>query len=285
MHKATALRASLNRGELLLAMGAHNGMSAKLAERHRFDAIWASSFEISAAYGVPDASILTMTEFLAAAQSMNESVAIPVIADCDSGFGDASIVERMVAKYEAAGIAAVCIEDKKFPKLNSFVGTAQQLESVTEFVTKISAGVAARQNPDMVFIARTEALIAGRPMEEALARAHAYADAGADMILIHSKKRSADEVMEFGRRWGGRVPLVVVPTTYYEPVAEDFHKVGVQIVIYANQAMRSAVRAMNETMARIRMARTTKPVEHEIASMEEIFELQGMALLKRAVGS
>jgi phosphoenolpyruvate phosphomutase len=285
VQKATALRTALAGGNVLLAMGAHNGISARLAERHGFDAIWASSFEISAAYGVPDASILTMTEFLAAAQNMNESVSLPIIADCDSGFGDASIVEYMTRKYAAAGIAAVCIEDKRFPKMNSFVGGHQHLESVSDFSDKIAASVGARNGSDLVVIARTEALIVGRPMDEALSRAHAYADAGADLILIHSKKCTADEVLEFAKRWGRRTPLVVVPTTYPELTADEFQRAGVQIVIYANHAMRSAVRAMDETMARIHLARTTKPVEQQIASMEEIFELQGVAQIKRAVAS
>jgi phosphoenolpyruvate phosphomutase len=282
MRKSTALRASIKAGNLLLAMGAHNGISAKLAERNGFDAIWASSFEISAAYGVPDASILTMTEFLAAAQNINEMVSLPVIADCDSGFGDASIVEYMVRKYDAAGIAAVCIEDKRFPKMNSFVDSSQHLDEVSVFSDKVRAGIEARRDSDMLFIARTEALIVGRGIDEALARAHAYTDAGADIILIHSKKSTADEVLEFGRRWGRRTPVVVVPTTYPELTADDFKDVGVQIVIYANQAMRSAVRAMDETMAEIRSARKTTIVEPRIATLKEIFELQGLTKIKRA---
>src|SRR3989338_9204423 len=125
MNKTAQLRELFKRDAIIKAIGAHNALSAKLAEAAAFDCIWASGFEISTSYCVPDANILTMTDFLNAAISMNEAVSIPVIADCDTGFGNSNNVIHMVKKYESAGIAAVCIEDKHFPKLNSLVGGRQ----------------------------------------------------------------------------------------------------------------------------------------------------------------
>lgn len=270
------LRESIAKGRALLVAGAHNGVSAKLVARNGFDAIWASSFEISTSYCVPDASILSMSEFLEASRTMAEVVDIPIIADCDSGYGDAANVFHMTRKFEAAGVAAVCIEDKEFPKTNSFIAGRQNLASVESFTEKLQAAVRGRVSSDLMVIARIEALVSNHGLDEALRRAHAYADAQADVILIHSKSRTPDEVLEFARRWQNRTPLAIIPTTYYGITPEQIQEAGVQIVIYANHAMRSAVRAMDRTLASIIGTRSSQPVEDEIASMKELFDLQGM---------
>ena len=271
----SVLRESIARGKPLLVAGAHNGVSAKLVERNSFDAVWASSFEISTSYCVPDASILSMSEFLEASRTMADVVNIPIIADCDSGYGDAANVYHMTRKFEAAGVAAVCIEDKEFPKTNSFIEGRQNLASVESFVEKLQAAVRGRTSDLMIF-ARIEALVSNHGMEEALRRAHAYADAQADVILIHSKSRTPDEVLEFARKWANRTPLAIIPTTYYGITPEQIQDAGVQVVIYANHAMRSAVHAMDHTLALIASTRSSQPVESEIASMKDLFDLQGM---------
>lgn len=137
MNKTKHLRELFNSNKLIRVIGAHSALSAKIGEGAGFDCVWASGLEISTSYGVPDANILTMTDFLNAAISMNESVSIPVIADCDTGFGNSNNVIHMVKKYESAGIAAVCIEDKHFPKVNSFIPGRQELAPISEFVGKI----------------------------------------------------------------------------------------------------------------------------------------------------
>jgi phosphoenolpyruvate phosphomutase len=269
------LREAMARGKALLVAGAHNGVSAKLVEKNGFDGVWASSFEISTSYCVPDASILSMSEFLEASRTMADVTNIPIIADCDSGYGDAANVYHMTRKFEAAGVAAVCIEDKEFPKTNSFIEGRQNLASIDSFTEKLQSAVRGRAGDLMIF-ARIEALVSGHGMEEALKRAHAYADAKADVILIHSKSRTPDEVLEFARRWAGRTPLAIIPTTYYGITPEQIQEAGVQFVIYANHAMRSAVRAMDHTLAQIAAAHSSQPVEGEIATMKDLFELQGM---------
>ncbi|WP_206795403.1 isocitrate lyase/phosphoenolpyruvate mutase family protein [Amycolatopsis sp. MtRt-6] len=275
-NKARKLRDELKAGRTVVAAGAHDGLSARLVEAAGFDAVWASSFEISTSHAVPDASIVTMSEYLEAARAMNYSVRIPIIADCDNGFGNSTNVSYMVRRYELEGIAAVCIEDKRFPKLNSFIGEGQALESVEEFCEKIKAGKGSQQTEEFLLIARTEALISGRGVDEALRRAEAYADAGADAVLVHSKARTADEVLAMLGKWDGRAPIVVVPTTYYESTVEELAAAGVQMVIYANHAIRAAVRAMSTTLAEVRERGTTASVESRIAPLGELFELQGM---------
>jgi phosphoenolpyruvate phosphomutase len=278
---AANLRELCAQKPVLLVAGAHNALSAKLVERNGFDAIWASSFEISTTFGVPDASILTMSEFLEASRSMAEAVKIPIIADCDSGYGDAANVYHMTRKYEAAGVAAVCIEDKEFPKTNSFIAGRQNLLAVELFAEKIQAAVRGRVSADLMVFARIEALVANHGLDEALRRAHAYADAQADVILIHSKAKTPDEVLEFARRWQNRTPLAIIPTTYPDITQEQIRDAGVKVVIYANHAIRAAVRAMDQTLARIAAMQSTSAVEGEIAAMNELFELQGMGKLTK----
>src|SRR3989338_5782969 len=179
-HKAKALRELFRSKPLLRIVGAHDGLGVKLIEKNGFDGIWASGLEISTSYGVPDANILTMTEYLHAASVMNEASSLPVICDCDTGYGNASNVIHMIKKYEAAGLAAVVIEDKTFPKVNSFVPGRQNLAPMEEFMGKIEAAKNTQANPEFMVFARVEALIAGWGMEEAVRRAVAYAKAGAD---------------------------------------------------------------------------------------------------------
>ena len=189
MSKAKELRELLKSKSILKVGGAFDAMSAKLVEIYNFDAVWAGSFAISATHALPDASIMTMTEFLAVTANMVESCKIPIIADCDTGFGGPSNVSHMVKKYESAGIAAISIEDKKFPKQNSLLENGkQELLSEKDFVAKLIASNDAKQDQNFMIIARVEALIAGLGMNEAIKRAEAYEKAGADAILIHSKK-------------------------------------------------------------------------------------------------
>jgi phosphoenolpyruvate phosphomutase len=262
-------------------IGSHNALTAKLGEQAGFDGLWASGFEISTIHGVPDANILTMTEFLQAAEEMSRVVQIPVIADCDTGFGNSNNVAHMVRKYEAAGIAAVSIEDKKFPKVNSFIPGRQELAPIGEFVGKIMAAKSAQKDPDFMIIARVEALISGWGLEEALRRANTYAEAGADAILMHSKAKTADELAAFFKAWDRSIPVVVVPTTYYASTGRELAAMGAKVVIYANQGLRAATTAIQSTFRDILEADGTATVEGTIAPMAELFELQGMTEMKR----
>jgi phosphoenolpyruvate phosphomutase len=277
---ATVLRELLRQPRPLLVTGAHNALSAKLVERAGFDGVWASGFEISAAFGIPDANLLTMTENLEVAKAMVEAVKIPVIADCDNGYGNAVNVVRTVQEYEKAGIAAICIEDNIFPKRCSFyAGVKRELASVEEHAGKIRAAKDAQTTRDFVVIARTEALIAGWGMEEALKRARAYAEAGADAILIHSKAKTPEELWEFSRHWSSDVPLVSVPTIYKGVTAEELYDHGYRVVIFANHGIRSAIRAMRETFEVLRREKRPAAVDDRIVPLEDVYDLVGVKTL------
>lgn len=277
MSKAKQLRDALVDKQPLLVIGAHNGLTAKLGEDAGFDAIWASGFEISASHAMPDANILTMAENLSVARNMNDSVTIPVIADCDNGYGNAINVMRMVEEYEKAGIAAVCIEDNVFPKRCSFYDSVKrELESVEEFAGKIRAAKQTQKNPDFVVIARTEALIAGWGMEEALKRGRAFADAGADLVLIHSKAKIPDEIIEFAKQWDRQTPLVAVPTTYNTISAPELGEAGYKAVIFANHGLRAAIKNTQHTLAKLRESQRLSTIDEDIVPMKEVYRLMGV---------
>jgi len=275
LSKAATVRGWLERAERpVVVVGAHDGLGAVLAAQAGYDAVWASSFEISAAHALPDASLLGMSDYLRAARVMNAASPLPVIADCDTGFGNSLNVAHTVHEYEAAGIAAICLEDKVFPKLNSFAGGRQELAPTAEFQHKIATAKAAQYAPDLVVIARTEALVVGQSVQQALSRANAYADAGADAVLIHSKASTPVEVEAFLAGWQRRLPVVVVPTTYYGWTLEDAARAGVAVVIYANQGLRATVTALRNAFAIMLKEGGSSSLEDSIASVQEIFALQ-----------
>jgi phosphoenolpyruvate phosphomutase len=275
-------RPALLRGErIVLVAGAHDALSAKLAEEAGFDAIWASGFGISAVQAVPDANILTLTETLEAVRRMVDAVGIPVIADCDNGYGNAINVMRTAGEFERAGAAGICIEDNEFPKRCSFyAGVRRDLVAAEEHARKIEAATAARRDSAFLVIARTEALIVGLGLDEALRRARAYADAGADAVLVHSKSSNFKELSEFARAWDRPVPLVAVPTTYAGVSAVELEAAGFWMAIFANQALRSAIVAMRETLRELRRTGRAAAVEDRIAPLEDVYALVGVPELK-----
>jgi len=281
MTNSKNLRRLLESKSILKVGGAFDAMSAKLVEIHGFDAVWAGSFAISAIHAVPDASILTMTEFFDAASKMAQTCEIPVIADCDTGYGGPSNVSHMVKKYENAGIASICIEDKTFPKQNSLLENGQnELISEKEFVAKIIAANEARQDKNFMIIARVEALISGAGMDEALKRATAYEKAGADAILIHSKKKTPDEIFEFADLWKSSTPIVVVPTTYDSVKNDELISHKIRIVIHANQTLRAAHASISKVLKQMINADSLNEIKEEISSMNDIFKLQEMYDIK-----
>lgn len=277
MTKNQTLRAALNEGRLFTAMAAHNPLAARLAEEAGFGGIWGSGFELSASYAVPDANILSMGTHLEMMRAIAATVSIPLIADIDTGFGNAVNVHYVVPQYEAAGASAIVMEDKTFPKDTSLRADGrQELVRIEEFQGKVAAAVAARHDPDFVVIARVEALIAGLGQEEAIRRGLAYEAAGADAILIHSKQKTPDEILAFIDAWTGNVPLVLVPTAYPQLTEADIaalRKVGV--VIYGNHAIRAAVGAMRQVFAEIRRTGGIREVDGTLPSVKEIIALQG----------
>ena len=282
MSKSEILRKDLESKSILKVGGAFDALSAKLVEINDFDAIWAGSFAISATHALPDASILTMTEFLNVATNMEASCNIPIIADCDTGFGGPSNVNHMIKKYEKSGIAAVCIEDKTFPKQNSFLeNSKQELLPEKEFVAKIIAAKEAKENPNFMLIARTEALISGMGMKEAIKRANAYEKAGADAILIHSKQDSPEEVFEFSESWGGTLPLVVVPTSFPTVKIDELISHKIKMIIYANQTLRATHAIISKVLGQLKNSTSINDISVDMTSMQEIFQLQETYNIKK----
>ncbi|MFE2867960.1 isocitrate lyase/phosphoenolpyruvate mutase family protein [Embleya sp. NPDC059259] len=271
---AAPFRAVLAEHDLVRVAGAHDALGAVLAQEAGFQAVWSSSLEVSAARCLPDASLLGMSEYLEAAANMQKALSIPVIADCDTGYGNNLNAAHMVHEYEAAGITAVCIEDKLFPKINSFAAVDHTLLDINTFARKIEVAKSAQQTPDFFLIARTEALISGLGVDEALKRCSAYADAGADAVLVHSKIRTSEQITRFLDGWDGAVPVVVVPTTYPDWDARAAAAAGVSVVIYANQGLRATVSSLRDTYGAIFREGSSVEVEDRIASVQEVFRLQ-----------
>ena len=278
MSKAKQLRERMAERGLVHVMAAHSPLSAILAEEAGFDGLWASGFELSALYGLPDMSLVSMTQHLDMLRAIAGRSSLPIVADIDTGYGNAINVIHAIAEYERAGAAAVVIEDKTFPKVTSLAaGGRQELLGIAEFQGKIEAAVSTRADPAFLVIARTEALIAGLGEVEALKRAKAYVEAGADMILIHSKKKDPSEIESFARAWDGRVPLTIVPNAYPDLDANRIRLLGnVRMVIYGNYGIRAATTAMQDVFRRIIADGGVQNVHKDIVPVEEIFRLQGM---------
>ncbi|MBT8069952.1 MAG: phosphoenolpyruvate mutase [Gammaproteobacteria bacterium] len=266
----------LNSAQTEFILEAHNGLSARIVEEAGFKGIWGSGLALSAQHAVRDNNELSWTQVVEQLAFMTDVTQIPILLDGDTGYGDFNNMRRLVRKLGQIGIAGVCIEDKLFPKTNSFIqGEAQPLEDIPTFCGKIQAGKDSQTDDDFCIVARVEAFIAGWGLDEALKRAEAYHSAGADAILIHSKRSQPDEILEFAREWDNRSPLVIVPTKYYATPTEIFEQAGVSLVIWANHMIRTCITAMQATAANIHDTRSLVESEGRIATVSEIFRLQG----------
>lgn len=278
--KRRRLKEGLSGGRAVVAVGAHDALTAKLIGDHPFDAVWVSGLGVATmAHALPDLNLTTMSEALAAAQRIDGATELPVIADCDNGFGNAVNVIRCVEEYEAAGIAAICIEDNLFPKRNSLLGaeTKRELIPVGEQARRLRAAKRAQVTDDFVLIARVESLIAGHGVEDACERADAYVDAGVDAILIHSRDKTLAEIDGFLAAWRGfgKTPLVAVPTLFPTFSSAQLYERGFNLVILANQPMRAAVGAIEATLAKLAVAGRASDVEDDIVPVNHIFDLVG----------
>ena len=271
------LMKKLHENQFLKVCGAFDVMSAKLAETNGFDAIWASGFGISSARALPDAGIITMTELLDAVTFMADACSIPVIADCDTGYGGPNNVAHLVRKFENAGIAGICIEDKTFPKENSlFKDGKHEMISKKDFVSKLVAAKNAKKSNDFIIIGRTEALIADLGVDEALDRAIAYEKAGADIIFVHSRKKDPDEIFEFYKRWKGKAPIMAVPTAFPTVTLDELKSRGVGMVVFAHQTTLAAFAAISDVVKQMSKIKSLDDLETKLASMDDLFKLQGM---------
>merc|ERR1711934_416765 len=286
--KTTQLRELFEGPELGYLMEAHNGLSAKIVQEAGFKAIWASGLSISAALGVRDNNEASWTQVLDVMDFMTECTDIPILLDGDTGYGNFNNARRLIGKLERADVAGVCLEDKLFPKTNSFIdGELQPLADIAEFCGKIMACKDTQKDPDFMVVARLEAFITGYGLEEAYKRADAYHRAGADAILCHSKKKDDSDIADFMNAWGDRCPVVIVPTKYPNVPVSRFEELGVSAVIWANHNMRASVHAMQQTTKEIYDKTSLATLEAgegpvQIVPVSEVFRIQNTSELKEA---
>jgi len=283
MKKTTQLKNLLLSSDTEYIMEAHDGISAKIVEETGIKGIWASSLCISATLGVRDCNEASWTQVLDMVEAMNENCSIPILLDGDTGYGNFNNVRRLVKKMGKRDIAGVCIEDKLFPKTNSFIGGEKQpLADIDEFCGKIRAAKDSQMDPDFVVVARIEALITGWGLGEALKRAQAYCNAGADAILVHSKSSTIDQIKNFMEKCNCRSPIIVVPTTYYQTRPGVFNDLDISVVVWGNHMLRSAITAMQENAKKIYMDKSLINTEEQIIPTKEIFRLQNVEELREA---
>jgi phosphoenolpyruvate phosphomutase len=283
MKKTTQFKQLLQSNQTEFILEAHNGLSARIVEEAGFKGIWGSGLTLSATAAVRDSNELSWTQVLDIVEYMSDATTIPIMLDADTGYGNFNNMRRLVHKLEQIDVAAACIEDKIFPKSNSFInGEDQSLADVEEFMGKIRAAKDTQQDPDFCVVARTEAFIVGRGLNEVLDRADAYYRAGADAVLIHSKIATGDQILAFMNEWHNKCPVVIVPTKYYSTPTKVFEDAGVSMIIWANHLLRVSITAMQQTAARLYQEKSLMGIEKEVASVKEIFRLQNDDELREA---
>lgn len=262
--RLSSLRRLISAKPVVRILESHNGLTGLIAEHtsvevngiHReFDGMWASSLTDSTSKGKPDIEAVDLTTRLHDLNDTLEVTTKPVIYDGDTG-GKLEHFVFTVRTLERLGISAVIIEDKVGLKQNSLFGTdaIQTQDTIEGFCNKIKAGKEAQITRDFMIISRCESLIAGKPVEDALDRCHAYVAAGADGVMIHSKNKSGDDIKEFCQRFREKdphTPIVAVPTTYNQFTEEELAEWGINVVIYANHMLRAAYPAMVKCAERI----------------------------------
>ncbi|GAA4908274.1 phosphoenolpyruvate mutase [Stackebrandtia albiflava] len=280
--RLSRLRRLLENKPLVRILESHSGLTGLIIEtatverdgrKIEFDGMWSSSLTDSTARGKPDIELVDLNSRLQTINDLFEVTTKPLIYDGDTG-GKPEHFSYTVRSLERLGVSAVIIEDKEGLKRNSLFGTevAQTQSSIEDFVHRIQVGKKAQITKDFMIIARIESLILEQGMEDAVTRAKAYIEGGADGIMIHSRQKSPDEVFEFCDRFAKfdkKVPLVVVPTSYNTVTEEEFAARGVNVVIYANQLMRASYKAMSAVAKSILENSRSAEVDSQIANIKE----------------
>lgn len=272
MSKAAKLVSLFNCGQTQFMLGVHDALSAKIAQETGFPGIWVSGLGLSAVSGLRDSNELSWTQVMERVELIAERVTVPALVDIDSGYGDFNNVRLVARRLGRLDVGGACIEDKLFPKTNSFIGSGQELANPVEFCGRIKAAKDTAGD-SMVLVARCEALVSGHPMSEALDRCNSYREAGADAILIHSKQSSIDEIAEFMRHWGRRAPVAIVPTKYSHVQPETLEELGIAVSIWANQSLRASILGMQHLAHALWQQRTMADLESKIAALGTVFEL------------
>ena len=269
-------RIQFQHGQLMRIGGAHDALSARLLAEAGFAAIWMSGFGLAAAqFAFPDVNLVTMTESVEAARRAAAAAAAPLIVDADNGFGDSRNAARAVREYGQAGVAGICLEDNIFPKRCSlYPGAPRELVPLPEMCEKLES---ARRTADpfgMLLIGRVESLIAELGPEDAVTRANAYAEAGADAILIHSRTWAPLREIALSRRV--TKPLVLVPTLFSDVSLAEAEACGFAAVIFANQLLRATVHAARAMLGPLLRAGALTDVDRFLCPVSDVNRLVGV---------
>lgn len=271
-----SLKEIINGSKTEFIMEAHDAISAKIVEKIGFEGIWGSGLTISATNGYRDLNEISYSEVINTIDEMANSVDIPILADIDTGYGDFNNAQLYSKKLKKVGAQGISIEDKLFPKSNSFLSRSEhELIAIDKFKQKIQA-IRLGVGSEFCIIARTEALISGAGLDEALLRAEQYALAGADAIFIHSKQNTIEEIERFIKIWDGICPIVISPTTYDETDSKVYEELGISLVIWGNYMLRACITSMKKIGKIILKDGSPKMIKKEIATLNEVFELQDM---------
>ncbi|WP_027534438.1 isocitrate lyase/phosphoenolpyruvate mutase family protein [Bradyrhizobium sp. WSM3983] len=263
--------------ELSFLMEAHDGLSAAIAERAGFKGLWASRLSIACSLGYGDANEASWSRLVGIVERIVGSTELPVLVDGDGGFCNFDNARFRARKLCQRGAAGVALEDSYFPTMNSFVGERHRLADIDEFSGRLRA-VKDTVADDLVLVARVEALTTGHGVDEAVLRAHAYAEAGADAIFIRSLKSTAEEILSFSSAWQNRSPVIIVPTKYCRTPLSTYRNARISAVIWANHSMLAAMAAMQQFCGRV----ITEGTNSNIAVFDELFELLMYDELARA---
>jgi phosphoenolpyruvate phosphomutase len=240
----TTLAQSQRRGRPTLAVGAASAIAAHVAESAGFDALWISGLEVSTALGLPDKNVIGSRDLADVVLAVGRVTNLPVIVDVDNAGGTTPAAHRLVTDLTRAGASALCVEDSVYPKVNSYdIGKTHGLADVG-LVHEQLAAMRDTGGEDLVLIARTEALICGGTLAQALDRVASYQSAGADAVLIHSRDVTGAEAMGVAQAWGGTAQLVTIPTAFPQFTAGELGDAGFSLIIYANQLGRASLAAM-----------------------------------------
>lgn len=276
MADSPTLRDRINGGDILVAMGVHDPFTALIAQRAGFEAFYHGGYAAAAHHhGLPDIGLVGLAEMAESVRRVTSVTNTPVIADCDTGYGDVPSVRRTVAEMEAAGAAAVQFEDQEFPKRCGHL-EGKRVIPRDEMVLKIRAAAAIRRSPDTVIIARTDAL-APLGLEEAIDRCNAYAEAGADLLFVDAPRTPA-QMAEIARRVDGPM-LANMSETGRTPAlsADELQELGYRVVIFPSTQTWAIARAYQEVCQEVRRHGTTRNFTDRLMPFDEVNELLGIS--------
>ena len=275
------LKNALKANEKLVVVSANDAITAKLVEQYGFDGIWVSSFETSARLGLVDNETINLTDMVTVAKPITDAVNIPVIVDADTGYGNVEQFIRAVKELEKTGVSAVCIEDNTFPKSNSLWGGKKKINDMKKHGAKIRAGKEVQRTKEFCIIARTEALIRGYGIKEALKRANYYAKCGADMILMHSRDKTGKEALKIPKLWKRDTPLIIIPSKFPHLTNKQLFNAGYSIVIYANQTQRAKIYGVKKILQILKTKQNAQALSKYISTLDEFRSLTPIEETKR----